>query len=163
MIRKFWVRGRKHWNAKPARSVTRDDWSRGVTLVVHHTAGFRPLTQLAEIAEMQSIQHQHQAMGWSDVGYNYVIMPSGRVYEGRGYNIVGAHTADNNTRSIGVTFAGNYEVVKPSRAQLRAYKQLVRLLRRNGAVIRRVRGHQQMPNQATACPGKHIMAALKLQ
>lgn len=161
-MRRFWVRGRKLWDARPARAITRDDWSRGVTLVVHHTAGTRPRTENAERAELRAIQAAHQAQGWSDIGYNYVIMPSGRVYEGRGYNVVGAHTANHNTGTIGVCFAGNYEVVKPSRAQLVAYRRLVRLLKKHGAQIRRVRGHKQMPNQATACPGRYLMRALKL-
>lgn len=162
MKRRFWVRGRRNWNASPAREFIRDDWSRGVTLVVHHTAGIAPRTEQLEHEEMRSIQRAHMARGWDDIGYNYVIMPSGRVYEGRGYNIIGAHTLNHNTGTIGVSFAGNYEISRPSRAQIRAYRKLVKLLKRNGADIRRARGHKQMPDQATACPGKYLMHALKL-
>lgn len=111
---------------------------------------------------MHSIQAHHFANGWSDIGYNYVIMPSGRVYEGRGFGLRGAHTENHNHGTIGVAFAGNYEVNQPSRASLRAYKLLVKRLEQHGAVIRRVRGHRQMPEQATACPGQHLMKALGL-
>jgi N-acetylmuramoyl-L-alanine amidase len=159
---RFWIIGRKHWAAIAPRDRTFDQWSSGVTLVVHHTAGSAPQTRAGEAIEMRSIQRAHFAHGWSDIGYNYVIMPSGRVWEGRGYGIRGAHTANNNTNTIGVSFAGNYDVNRPTRASLRAYRRLVRHLRRAGADIKRVRGHQQMPQQATACPGRYLMRALRL-
>lgn len=162
MTRRFWIRGRKIWGAVPPADRTYDQWSSGVTLVVHHTAGSMPRDENGERAEMRSIQRAHFANGWSDIGYNYVIMPSGRVYEGRGYGIRGAHTINHNRQTIGVSFAGNYDVKKPTRRSLRAYRQLMRRLRDHGARIDRVRGHQQMPNQSTACPGKHLMRALKL-
>ena len=39
--------------------------------------------------------------GWSDIGYNFVVGEDGNVYEGRGWNSVGAHTYGYNNRSIG--------------------------------------------------------------
>lgn len=163
MQRRFWIRGRAKWGSMPPHgSRTFDSWSRGVTLVVHHTAGRAPKTEADELVEMRSIQHAHFANGWNDIGYNYVIMPSGRVYEARGYGVRGAHTLMHNTNTIGVSFAGNYDEARPSRASIRAYRQLVRLLAQHGARIDRVRGHKQMPEQATACPGRYLMRALKL-
>lgn len=162
MKHRFWIRGRSVWRAVPPSDRTYDDWSAGVTLVVHHTAGSSPSTEAEELAEMRSIQRAHFAKGWSDLGYNYVIMPSGRVYEGRGYGIRGAHTLNANRQTIGVSFAGNYDVRRPSRNSVRAYRLLVRRLRAQGARIDRVRGHKQMPEQATACPGRFLMRALKL-
>ncbi len=162
-MRKFWVRGRVLWGAKPPVDRIRDNWADGVTLVVHHTAGTVPAkTELAEHEEMRAIQRMHQKQGWDDIGYNYVIMPSGRVYEGRGFGIRGAHTLDHNTGTIGVSFAGNYELKKPSRAQIRAFRNLVNNLKRHGADITRIRGHKQMPGQSTACPGRFLMRALDL-
>lgn len=162
MKRRFWVRGRKHWNAVPPATRTYDNWADGVTLVVHHTAGSAPRTERAEQAEMRSIQRAHFANGWTDIGYNYVIFPSGRVYEARGYDVRGAHTGGHNTDTIGVSFAGNYEQKRPSIRSLRAYRRLVRLLEAKGAKIERVLGHRQMPDQSTACPGKYLTRALRL-
>lgn len=161
----FWIRGRKHWRANaPKDTPTRDDWTGGVTLVVHHTAGLAPFTLEGEVQEMRGIQRQHQATnGWNDIGYNYVVMPSGRVYEGRGYGVVGAHTINHNTHTIGVSFAGNYETAKPTARSLAAYHLLVARLRLKGARITRTTGHRFMPNQATACPGKHLVKALRLR
>lgn len=159
---RFFIRGRRSWGAAPAQHRTIDRWSNGVTLVVHHTAGSAPTDEPSEHAELRSCQLQHFANGWSDIGYNYIIMPSGRVYEGRGFNIRGAHTMNHNSHTIGVSFAGNYEKRRPTRKSIRAYKQLVKKLQQNGATILYVRGHKQMPNQSTACPGKYLMRALKL-
>lgn len=161
-MRNFWIIPRRAWKALPAKNKTGDRWSNGVTLVVHHTAGSAPKSRRYEQAEMRAIQRLHFAQGWSDIGYNYVIMPSGRVYEARGYNVRGAHTAMHNTQTIGVSFAGNYDVQRPTKRSVIAYKLLVRRLRQQGAHIERVRGHKQMPEQATACPGKYLMRALKL-
>lgn len=161
----FWIRGRKHWRANAPQDVpTRDDWTRDVTLVVHHTAGNAPLTLAGEVDEMRGIQRQHQRTnGWNDIGYNYVIMPSGRVYEGRGFGVVGAHTLNHNTRTIGVSFAGNYETTAPTTRSLVAYRLLVVRLRLKGARISRVTGHRFMPEQSTACPGRNLVKALALQ
>lgn len=159
---RFWIIGRHAWNALPPHDRVMDDWSRGVTLVVHHTAGSAPKARVGEQLEMRAIQRLHFAHGWSDIGYNYVIFPSGRVWEGRGYNVRGAHTLNHNTQTIGVSFAGNYDVNRPTLRSLRAYRQLVKRLRQHGAVIHAVRGHQQMPDQSTACPGRFLMRTLRL-
>lgn len=151
-----------HWGGRIPRHVVRDKWSAGVTLVVHHTVGVMPRNADEERAEMRNIQRIHMQHGWSDIGYNYIIMPSGRVYSGRGYNIVGAHTANHNTGTIGVAFAGNYDVRKLNFRQRRAFWLLKKRLRRDGARIDAICGHRQMPGQATACPGRHIMRQLKL-
>lgn len=161
----FYIRGRRVWGARtPRNTPTRDTWSDGVTIVVHHTAGVAPRNQLGEEMEMRAIQRMHQyGRGWNDIGYNYCIAPSGRVYEGRGYEVVGAHTADHNTGTIGISFMGNYDVNRPTVRSLAAYVLLVRRLKRKGARVGRVTGHCFMPDQSTACPGRHLIKALRLR
>jgi len=158
----FAVRGRKAWGARPATSITQQAVSTVDYLVVHHTAGRAPALLHAAKREMRSIQDQHMAQGWSDIGYNFVIDRWGRVWEGRGYYRVGAHTKGQNTGSIGVSFMGNYEHLKLNRRQIRAYELLLQRLRGMGFRFDAVRGHRDMPNQATACPGKNIMRQLNL-
>jgi N-acetylmuramoyl-L-alanine amidase len=161
----FYIRGRSTWGAaSPKTAPTKNRWGIGVTVVVHHTAGAAPRTLLAEQSEMRAIQRLHQnARGWNDIGYNYVIAPSGRVYEGRGYGIVGAHTENHNTGTVGISFMGNYQNAKPSLRSLVAYRLLVRKLKVRGARIRSVTGHKFMPGQSTACPGENLVKALKLR
>ena len=40
--------------------------------------------------------------GWSDIGYSFLIGGDGRVYEGRGWGRVGAHTYGYNSRAYGI-------------------------------------------------------------
>jgi len=47
------------------------------------------------------------------------------VYEGRGWDTVGAHTYGYNSESIGIAFIGNFSYRKPSAAALNAAKQLI--------------------------------------
>lgn len=160
---RFYIRGRKLWGAQPPRNKLVSQTPATVhTLVVHHTAGGIPLAESVP-AELRAIQRLHQeARGWSDIGYNVLIDRQGRAWEGRGLQYVGAHTQYHNTGSIGVAFLGNYETHKLNVRQRIAYRRLLRLLKRKGFRFTIIRGHKDMPGQATACPGKNIMEGLKL-
>ena len=39
--------------------------------------------------------------GKDDIRYNFLIDDNGIIYEGRGYGVVGQHTAGKNAKSIG--------------------------------------------------------------
>ena len=39
--------------------------------------------------------------GWDDIGYSFMIGGDGSVFEGRGWDRVGAHTYGFNKRSLG--------------------------------------------------------------
>lgn len=159
----FTVRPRKQWRAAAPTSVTSQHPSQIHTLVVHHTAGGAKRTLLAAKRELRNIQRQHMdAQGWSDIGYNFIIDRWGRVWEGRGLFRVGAHTAGQNTNTIGVSFMGNYENLRLNARQIRAYEALVKRLHERGVRFEQVKGHNQMPDQATACPGKNITRQLGL-
>jgi len=47
------------------------------------------------------------------------------VYEGRGWDAVGAHARGYNSVSIGIAFIGNFSNRKPNTAALNAAKQLI--------------------------------------
>jgi len=156
----MYIRGRATWGAtKPAKPPVHDNWGVGVTLVIHHTAGTSPKTLQAEQAEMRSIQRQHMAGSrgepFNDIGYNDVIAPSGRIHEGRGFGVRGAHTLAHNTGTIGVSLMGNLDVRRPTLRQRAALVWYARRMKQRGAHIISVRGHRDMPGQATACPGRY--------
>lgn len=162
----FYIRARKLWRAALPKSITYDRWNHGVTLVLHHTAGVAP-TKLAEVTqELRNVQRSHmrgdRGEKFSDIGYNYIIDRMGRVWEGRGWNVRGAHTLAHNTQTIGVSLMGNLDVKKPSIAQRVALLMLAYKLRKQGAKILQVRGHREMPGQSTACPGRHGMTLVRL-
>lgn len=110
-----------------------------------------------EEAAMRSIQGLHQrGRGWTDIGYHYVIFPSGRIYEGRPRDTVGAH-ARNGNQHPSISFAGNYEERSPTAASLGAFAHLTQHLG-----LRVLIGHYRIPGNATACPGRHLKTTLGL-
>lgn len=55
------------------------------------------------------MQHFHQDdRHWNDIGYSFGIGSDGRVYTGRGWDVVGAHAPKYNNRSIGVCVIGDW-------------------------------------------------------
>ena len=161
------IRPRRSWGAvAPTNRPTYDDWDDNrLTLVTHHTAGASP-TRLDKVAaEIRGIQKSHmrgdRGEPFNDIGYNYLIDRLGRIWEGRGWGVRGAHTLGKNTNTIGIVFLGNYENQRLNLAQKRAYYRLVRKLQKQGANIQRIRGHREMPGQSTACPGKWVLKGLK--
>lgn len=155
--------GRKHWGAKPPTSTQGQHVNDIHTLVVHHTVGKRPYTAVGAARELRNMQNYHMnANGWSDIGYNLVIDGWGRVWEGRGIRRVGAHTANHNTGTIGVSFMGDYRKYKLNSRQLKAFADLRVKLRQHGVEIEQVKGHRQMPGQSTTCPTDNIINQLGL-
>ena len=129
---------------------------------VHHTAGPSPTAPDAEAAEMRAIQRFHMGTKqWSDIAYSFVVFPSGRVYEGRGWGVVGAHTENWNSRSYGICFAGNFETLVPTDEALAAAGALIRHGLDAGHITGyRIGGHRD--TKATVCPGKNLYARLSV-
>lgn len=46
---------------------------------------------------------------WNDIGYNFLIGEDGNVYEGRGWDVKGAHSRPYNGKSIGICVIGDFE------------------------------------------------------
>lgn len=58
---------------------------------------------------MRSMQDFHQIeRGWNDIGYSFGIGGDGKVYQGRGYNVIGAHAPRYNDKSIGICLIGDW-------------------------------------------------------
>ncbi len=110
-------------------------------LFVHHTAGTNHDPHPA--ATMRAILYYHVVRrGWCDIGYNFVISPRGRVFEGRAARayhpwelhdgedrsarvVTGAHVLEFNSGSVGISLMGNYSTAPLPR---RARRALVGLL-----------------------------------
>ncbi len=157
---KFWIRGRKRWLAAAPKSVSHADWSSGVHVFVHHTAD--PGPRKSDVRKyLRSIQRFHMVTrGWSDIAYNYLIDPDGRVWEGRGFGVIGAHTEGRNSRSIGICFMGTFTDKPPTIAAVTAYWNLLRHLRTRGARILGDHAHGEV--YPTQCPGRGTRKALDL-
>lgn len=78
-------------------------------LIVHHSAGSNTSSDWPAV--VLSIWNSHvNTNGWADIGYNYLIDPQGRLYEGRGGgdNVTGAHFCGTNGGTMGTCILGTY-------------------------------------------------------
>lgn len=84
-------------------------------MIIHHTAtpaGACRRNQNACAATVRAIQRNHQQQRhWNDIGYNFLIGGSderAEIYEGRGFDVVGAHAVGYNSRSVGIALIGDW-------------------------------------------------------
>lgn len=144
---------RAEWGAAPPRG----GYTRQGTLVAgvqHHTAMAtfpKNAGVEAEMVRMRDLQRIHQGQGWTDIGYALVVMPSGRIYEGRPAWAVGAHTLGHNTGYAGWAADGNYEIDRPTPELIAGCRRARIAL---GVADKPLFGHFQL--NPTACPGQHL-------
>lgn len=100
--------------------------------IVHHTAGSDGGSD--PMGTIRGIYYYHAVvLGWGDLGYNYLIDPSGAIYEGRygGDGVVGGHTYNSATNtnynegSAGIALLGNFEESVPTSAALESLSSLL--------------------------------------
>ncbi|MFJ4711039.1 FG-GAP-like repeat-containing protein [Streptomyces sp. NPDC088785] len=99
--------------------------------VVHHTGvdsdNKVPCAQSAK--RLREIQQEHIAKGYYDIGYNFVVDRCGQIFEGRSGGmdlpVHGAHDYGFNTDTVGISYLGNFESAKPSKAALDAISRVV--------------------------------------
>jgi hypothetical protein len=96
---------------------------------VHHTVNSNHYTRAQVPAIIRGIYAYHtKTLGWSDIGYNFLVDRFGRIWEGRygGVDrpVVGAHTYGYNYVSFAMAAIGNFQKARPPRAILRAYGRL---------------------------------------
>lgn len=125
-------------------------------LWVHHTA-----TAQHGAAGVRAIQRYHMdSRGWLDIAYSFLIDDDGTIYEGRGAGVAGAHTAGDNSTSHAACLMGNFENRAPTKAAVTALVELARHGRDKGWWQPTLGGHRDAPGASTACPGRHLYAAL---
>jgi N-acetylmuramoyl-L-alanine amidase len=70
-------------------------------IVIHCSASDNPKHD-----NIETIKQWHKENGWSDIGYHYVIVKSGKTYVGRAESIIGSHVKGHNKNSIGICLTG---------------------------------------------------------
>jgi len=142
---------------------------------VHHTVSSNSYSSSSVPSMIRGIYAYHvQSLGWSDIGYNFLVDRFGRTWEGRygGVDraVVGAQTLNFNSVSMGVSAIGNYATGGPPQAMTNAIKRILawkfslagipatgRVVA-NGKSLNRVSGHRDA--FATTCPGQYLYAKL---
>jgi N-acetylmuramoyl-L-alanine amidase/Secretion system C-terminal sorting domain len=140
-------------------------------VIVHHSAG--PNTSSDWDAVVRSILDFHvNSNGWADVGYNYLVAPTGKLYVGRGggKNVVGAHYCGKNGATMGICMMGTYTSVAPTDTALRTLEKIIawKCLDANinplgtanhvAGNLKTIEGHRS--GCATDCPGDMTYALL---
>lgn len=178
---------RKSWGANP-------DWRDGSVRYgstikvghVHHTVSSNNYSRSDVRGLIRGMYYYHtQHLGWSDIGYNFLIDKFGRIWVGRACGarrpVRGAHTLGFNQGSFGVALIGTFTSTTPTK---QAQHALVRLMAwklnkygrnpagyatltsqgsdkyRSGtkARLRVIDGHRDTND--TACPGDRLYALL---
>ncbi len=136
---------RGQWGADESIKRTTGDCERRFfpvqQLFVHHTAGAN--FDSDPLATMRATYWYHTVRrGWCDIGYNFVIGWDGTIYEGRwaraygyweshssesrnGYAVAGAHVADFNSGSVGISVMGNFTSIEAPPEVRRSLAQLL--------------------------------------
>ena len=153
---------RANWKPAAPRpaNLTRNSgaWNR---VTVHHSAELagvlRRSSQTESANAIAKIQKYHQnTHGWGDIGYHFLIDPSGRIFEGRSLRWVGAHAgANNNPHNIGICLLGDFDREAPTGTAMSSLESLVAHLRTRYRISSEgVYGHGEL--KTTACPGLHL-------
>lgn len=153
------VMPRSAWSPRPPDRNHLEAMGTPKRLTVHHSAMyFRDTKQTACAAQVARIQKDHmENRGYGDIGYHFLIDPSGRIWEGREMRWQGAHCGDtNNIQNIGVCVLGNFlrgrEGQGPTAAQVESLQRLVvSLMNRYRFGPDSIRCHSDF--KATECPG----------
>ncbi|MFD0774287.1 N-acetylmuramoyl-L-alanine amidase [Streptomonospora algeriensis] len=139
------LRERSEWGARAPRSREHVPWDARTEFVVHHSAE-------PAMRTVRSIQDFHMDdRGWSDIGYNLLVDDAGNAYEGRGWQVLGAHAIGHNTSGVGVCYIGQDSPTPAAKAAIRALYDEA-----NQRAGRRLeaKGHRDV--NETSCPGDHL-------
>lgn len=101
---------REEWKARKPVDITILPVKPTPYVVIHH-GGIAKYCQDQETcsAIVRDYQNFHlDYRKWWDVGYNFIIGEDGNVYEGRGWDRVGAHAPKYNNQSIGICVIGDF-------------------------------------------------------
>ncbi|WP_139977842.1 N-acetylmuramoyl-L-alanine amidase [Nocardioides litoris] len=181
------LRSRASWGAPRAWRTGRPTYNRTVQQVhVHHTVNSNSYGKDDVPGLLRGIYRYHtQSLGWSDIGYNFLVDRFGRTWVGRAGGakkaVRGAHTLGFNSTSTGVAVIGNFETATPSSrvigalAKLSAWKLRAHGRKPQGRVRVWSHGSDRYPagrtvtlptidghrdTSQTACPGRRLYTRL---
>jgi N-acetylmuramoyl-L-alanine amidase len=139
--------------------IQRPSVNRKITEIIIHCTATKEGTPYT----VEMIRRQHQAQGWSDIGYHYVIYADGSLHAGRPLNTIGAHCKGHNSNSIGICYVGGCDKdMKPKDTRTDAQKEtLLRLIRSIKALhpTCTIHGHNEFA--AKACPSFNVKEEYK--
>lgn len=145
-------------------------------LVLHHSAGQTYSSDYAAVVRSYYVYHTN-SLGWSDIGYNWLVDPNGVLYQGASWkssteeNVIGAHNSGYNSNTSGLSMIGDYETYQPTQVSLDKMAQIMAFLcskfnlnptattyfAPKGQMIPVITGHRDNGG-GTTCPGKNLIS-----
>lgn len=124
-------------------------------IVVHCSAKLPDYDYDADIGAAE-IDNFHKSIGWSGIGYHYVIRRDGSLEMGRAEDAKGAHVKGYNDCSIGICLIGGVDANNDPEANFtdEQYDSLFKLLQDLESRYSEayVLGHRDFPGVQKACP-----------
>ncbi|WP_165763413.1 MULTISPECIES: N-acetylmuramoyl-L-alanine amidase [unclassified Nocardioides] len=178
---------RPKWGADESLRDGRPTYNHTIKQVhVHHTVNSNNYDRDDVPALIRGMYAYHtQSLGWSDIGYNFLVDRFGRAFVGRAGGpaklVRGAHTLGFNAQSTGISAIGNYDAARPTKPMLETIAAIAAW--RLDPFERNPRGHIRVTSEGsdkfaarrrvklpvidghrdtndTACPGRHLYGAL---
>jgi N-acetyl-anhydromuramyl-L-alanine amidase AmpD/cell division protein FtsB len=118
------------------------------TLAIHHSAASGEIPP-------QNVASYHVRRDWPGIGYHFYIMSDGTIYQCNRLETISYHVGYANDYTVGICLAGRFmDGATPPEAQLAAATHLAAyLLQKLNVKPENIRGHKELPQTATACPG----------
>ncbi|CAN7944162.1 unnamed protein product [Ixodes hexagonus] len=153
---------RRGWGARAPKRRTSMRNPRAAYVFIHHTTGTACNNKDSCSRNIRGHQNYHMDKnGWPDIGYSFLVGGDGRVYEGRGWGTVGAHTRGYNDNGIAISFVGNFMSQRPNQAMLNAAQKLIACGIKMGKISRTHSPHGHRDANCTACPGNMLYNIIK--
>lgn len=106
--------------------------------------------------DVAEIRRWHVARGWRDIGYHFVILPSGEIEAGRPFSEIGAHVRGHNASSVGTCLIGVDAFSEAQFASLRAIDVVLRNIFPDLQTL----GHRDLDKYKT-CPNFEVKDVIK--
>ncbi|XP_011495714.1 PREDICTED: peptidoglycan-recognition protein 2-like [Ceratosolen solmsi marchali] len=111
---------------------------------------------------IRGIQDMHMLqIGWNDIAHNFLVGGDGNIYEGRGWNVEGAHTRKFNHRSIAIAFMGDYSETPATQQQLDVVKNFIQYSAQAGKIASNYKLVCQRQAEFTRNPGDILYEIIK--
>jgi len=112
---------RNEWGARKPTANPQQLPSEVPYTIIHHGGTPNYCTNQSSCAAIvRAYQDYHMdVQGWDDIGFNFVVGEDGNVYEGRGWDAVGAHAGSYNSISIGICIIGDFTGVSVAQRYVR--------------------------------------------
>jgi len=130
-------------------------------IILHWTGVPATKEQIGAVQTLDSVRRYHvQNLGWSEIGYHYLVLEDGSIKVGRPVKFQGSHckARGRNTDSIGVCLVGGpLSKGYPTAAQQAALKHILpTLCLRHNVPVSNIKQHSDFE------PGKPFCASLDM-